>query len=641
MVSVALPAQTKKERSGRPSPFQLLIANRLSAIGLALLALLLGLALITPFLPIPDPDITNPAQRLLRPGADGHLLGTDHLGRDLLSRLLWGMRVSVAVGLAATVIAAFIGSLIGLTAGYAGGRPDSILMRGIDLVMAFPYILLALAIVAVLGPGLLNALYAIAIVNIPFFARNVRGITLGLSRREFVDAARLSGASHPVILFREVLPNVLPTIVVTMSTTVGWMILETAGLSFLGLGAQPPQADLGSMLGEGRKLLFTAPHVSVIPGLMIFVLVMSINLVGDGVRDVLDPRLKSGALIAPGAATAVKRESVPQTPAPDAMMAVEGLRTEFHVGDRVYKAVGGVDLVLAPGERVGVVGESGSGKSVTALSLLRLVPTPPGVITGGRVTIDGRDQLAARLDKLRRLRGGKVAYVFQDPLTTLHPLFTVGTQIVEAIQAHQPLSRRDAEAKAVELLEKVQIPSAKARFSAYPHELSGGMRQRVCIAMALANDPELIIADEPTTALDVTVQAQVLKLLRQLSEEQGSAVLFITHDFGVVSELCDRVAVMYAGRIVEIGPTQDVLANPAHPYTRKLIDCVPILGQPERRLDAIEGLPPPVDRLPPGCAFAPRCPYVGPRCRDGDIALDPLDEARAVRCIKPLAEGRA
>jgi peptide/nickel transport system permease protein len=638
MVSVALPARARKERSGRPSPFQLLIANRLSAIGLALLALLLGLALITPFLPIPDPDITDPAQRLLRPGADGHLLGTDHLGRDLLSRLLWGMRVSVAVGLAATVIAAFIGSLIGLTAGYAGGRADSILMRGIDLVMAFPYILLALAIVAVLGPGLLNALYAIAIVNIPFFARNVRGITLGLSRREFVDAARLSGASHPVILFREVLPNVLPTIVVTMSTTVGWMILETAGLSFLGLGAQPPQADLGSMLGEGRKLLFTAPHVSVIPGLMIFVLVMSINLVGDGVRDVLDPRLKSGALIAPGAATAVKRESVPQTPAPDAMMAVEGLRTEFHVGDRVYKAVGGVDLVLAPGERVGLVGESGSGKSVTALSLLRLVPTPPGVITGGRVTIDGRDQLAAPLDKLRRLRGGKVAYVFQDPLTTLHPLFTVGTQIVEALQAHQPLSRRDAEAKAVHLLEKVQIPSAKARFSAYPHELSGGMRQRVCIAMALANDPDLIIADEPTTALDVTVQAQVLKLLRQLSEEQGSAVLFITHDFGVVSELCDRVAVMYAGRIVEIGPTQDVLANPAHPYTRKLIDCVPILGQPERRLDAIEGLPPPVDRLPPGCAFAARCPYVEARCREGEIELDPLDESRAVRCIKPLAE---
>ena len=634
---VALPVSGKKanDRGGRPSPFKLLIANRLSAAGLLLLGIIVLLALLTPILPLPDPDITDPAQRLLRPGVDGHLLGTDHLGRDLLSRLLWGTRVSIVVGVSATLIAAIVGSLIGLTAGYAGGRSDNVLMRGIDLVMAFPYILLALGIVAVLGPGLLNALYAISIVNIPFFARNIRGMTLGLSRREFVDAARLSGASHPVILFGDVLPNVLPTIVVTMSTTVGWMILETAGLSFLGLGAQPPQADLGSMLGEGRKLLFTAPHVSVIPGVMIFVLVMSINLVGDGIRDVLDPRLKSGALAAPGAATTVKREAVPEKPATDAVLSVTDLRTQFQTGSRVYKAVGGVDLDLAPGERVGLVGESGSGKSVTALSLLRLVPTPPGTITAGRVVIGGEDQLAASVDKLRRLRGGKVAYVFQDPLTTLHPLFTVGQQIVEAVQAHQPLSRREAEAQAIELLERVQIPSAKARYNAYPHELSGGMRQRVCIAMALANDPELIIADEPTTALDVTVQAQVLKLMRGLSEQQGSAVLFITHDFGVVSELCDRVAVMYAGRIVEIGPTEAVLDAPAHPYTRKLIDCVPVLGEPDRRLDAIEGLPPPVDRLPTGCAFAERCPIVEPRCREGDIALDPLSDDRSVRCIKP------
>jgi len=635
MVALPFTAGKAADRGGRPSPFQLLIANRLSAAGLAILALIVTLAFLTPILPLPDPDITDPARRLLTPGADGHLLGTDHLGRDLLSRLLWGTRVSIVVGLSATLIAAIVGSLIGLTAGYAGGRTDSVLMRGIDLVMAFPYILLALGIVAVLGPGLLNALYAIAVVNIPFFARNIRGMTLGLSRREFVDAARLSGASHPAILFGDVLPNVLPTIVVTMSTTVGWMILETAGLSFLGLGAQPPQADLGSMLGEGRKLLFTAPHVSVIPGLMIFVLVMSINLVGDGIRDVLDPRLKSGALAAPGAATAVKRETVPEKPATGAVLSVEGLSTRFQTGSRVYKAVGGVDLDLAPGERVGLVGESGSGKSVTALSLLRLVPTPPGTITAGRVTIGGEDQLGASVEDLRRLRGGQVAYVFQDPLTTLHPLFTVGQQIVEALQAHQPLSRRQAEARAIELLERVQIPSAKARFEAYPHELSGGMRQRVCIAMALANDPELIIADEPTTALDVTVQAQVLKLMRGLSEAQGSAVLFITHDFGVVSELCDRVAVMYAGRIVEIGPTQDVLDTPAHPYTRKLIDCVPVLGQPERRLDAIEGLPPPVDRLPPGCAFAERCPIAEPRCRESEISLNGLSAGRAVRCIKP------
>ena len=298
----------KPRKRGRPSPLRLLFNNTLATTGLAVLVAIVLAALAAPLLPLPDPDVTAPADRLLRPLAEGHLLGTDALGRDILSRLIWGTRVSLAVGLSATLIAAFFGSLIGLVAGYAGGRVDTFLMRGVDMVMSFPYILLALAIVAALGPGLINALYAIAVINIPFFARNIRGITIGLSRREFVDAARLSGKSNAAILFGEVLPNVLPVIIITMSTTIGWMILETAGLSFLGLGAQPPQADLGSMLGDGRKILFTAPHVSIIPGLMIFALVMSINLFGDGVRDVLDPRLKSGALTRPVARTAVAQE---------------------------------------------------------------------------------------------------------------------------------------------------------------------------------------------------------------------------------------------------------------------------------------------------------------------------------------------
>ena len=623
-------------RRARPSTLALLVRNRLAAMGLVILTTILLIVLAAPRLPLLDPNATNPAGRLQPPGSPGHLLGTDHLGRDLLSRLIWGARVSIAVGLSATLIAATIGSLIGLVAGYAGGRVDDLLMRSIDLVMAFPYILLALAIVAVLGPGLLNALYAIAIVNIPFFARNIRGVTVGLARREFVDAARLSGASHATILFREVAPNVLPVIVVTMSTTVGWMILETAGLSFLGLGAQPPQADLGSMLGEGRRLLFNAPHVSIVPGLAIFLLVMSINLVGDGVRDALDPRLRSGALVAPAPATAVDRSVRPAVGTTDAALAIRGLRTQFQTGARTFEAVGGIDLDIAKGERVGLVGESGSGKSVTALSLLRLVPTPPGVIAGGSVRFHGQDLLGASLGELRSLRGGRVAYVFQDPLTTLHPLFPMGRQVAEAVRAHGTVSRAQADKRALELLEQVRIPNAQARFNAFPHELSGGMRQRVCIAMALANDPELIIADEPTTALDVTVQAQVLQLLHDLAEARGAAVLFITHDFGVVSAFCDRVAVMYAGRIVELGPTAEILANPAHPYARKLIDCVPVLGEPERRLDAIEGLPPPVDDLPPGCAFAPRCPIAEARCRSGDIALAAVGSGREARCVKPF-----
>nr|WP_244439681.1 dipeptide/oligopeptide/nickel ABC transporter permease/ATP-binding protein [Nitratireductor aquibiodomus] len=581
--AVSTAAKGRARGAGRPGPVRLLLNNTLAASGLALLVLIIAAALLAPLLPLPDPDATAPANRLLRPLTEGHLLGTDALGRDILSRLVWGTRVSLAVGISATLIAAFFGSLIGLVAGYAGGRVDAFLMRGIDMVMAFPYILLALAIVAALGPGLLNALYAIAVVNIPFFARNIRGITIGLSRREFVDAARLSGKSNAGILFGEILPNVLPVIIITMSTTIGWMILETAGLSFLGLGAQPPQADLGSMLGEGRKILFTAPHVSIIPGLMIFALVMSINLLGDGVRDVLDPRLKSGALTRPVARTAVERRTVPETRTHnDSVLEVADLNTEFHIGDDVYRAVGGIDLHLKQGECLGIVGESGSGKSVTAMSLMGLVPTPPGRITGGAAWLGDEDLFAVSDERIRALRGADVSHVFQDPLSTLHPLFTIGDQLTEAIMAHRPIRRSEADTRAEELLRLVRITNPAERLKVYPHELSGGMRQRVCIAMALANDARIIIADEPTTALDVTVQAQILSLMDTLRRESNAAILFITHDFGVVSTVCDRVAVMYAGRIVETGTTEEVLNAPAHPYTRKLIDCVPVLGEPGR-----------------------------------------------------------
>jgi len=628
----------KRASSGRPNTLALLLNNTLATAGLVVFALIVLIALAAPLLPLPDPDVTAPANRLFRPLTEGHLLGTDALGRDILSRLIWGTRVSLLVGISATLIAAFFGSLIGLVAGYAGGRVDTLLMRGIDMVMAFPYILLALAIVAVLGPGLLNALYAIAVVNIPFFARNIRGIALGLSRREFVDAARLSGKSNAQILFIEVLPNVLPVIIITMSTTIGWMILETAGLSFLGLGAQPPQADLGSMLGDGRKILFTAPHVSIIPGLMIFALVMSINLLGDGVRDVLDPRLKSGALTRPVARTAVMRENALRDVAAnaDAILDVRGLKTEFRFGGQVYKAVGGVDMAVRRGECLGIVGESGSGKSVSAMSIMGLVPTPPGSITGGVALLEGEDLFAASDERIRQLRGSAVSHVFQDPLSTLHPLFTVGDQLVEAIQAHDPVSRTQARQKAIDLLKMVRIPNPAERLKSFPHELSGGMRQRVCIAMALAHDAQIIIADEPTTALDVTVQAQVLSLMNTLRKEHDAGILFITHDFGVVSAICDRVAVMYAGQFVETGTTEEILSAPAHPYTAKLIDCVPVLGQPERRLDAIEGRPPVVNNLPVGCAFAARCPRAQDDCRAAPIPLTEFGEGRTVRCIHPL-----
>ena len=630
----------------RPGSLRLLLNNRLAALGLLILLAVLVTAFAAPWLPLPDPDATDPANRLLRPLAQGHLLGTDALGRDLLARLIWGTRTSLAVGVGASLIAALAGSLIGLIAGFRGGRTDAVLMRGIDMVMAFPYILLALAIVAVLGPGLINALVAIALVNIPFFARNIRGNTLGIARREFVDAARLSGRSEAGVLFGEVMPNVLPVIVITMSTTVGWMILETAGLSFLGLGAQPPQADLGSMLGEGRKVLFNAPHVSIVPGVMILIVVMAINLLGDGIRDVLDPRLRSGSLMRPLARTAVQRTTVPAGNNDNALLDLQGLRTEFKLGKTSYRAAIDIDLSLAPGECVGLVGESGSGKSVTAMSVMGLVPSPPGAITGGAARLAGEDLFGVDDKRLRQLRAGAVAHVFQDPLSSLHPLYPVGKQLTEAILAHGQRRGADARAHALAMLELVRLPNPAERMKAYPHELSGGMRQRVCIAMALANNPQVLIADEPTTALDVTVQAQILALMNRLRHEREAAILFITHDFGVVSAICDRVAVMYAGRIVETGTTQEILEAPRHPYTARLIACVPVLGQPQRELHAIDGRPPAVDELPDGCAFAERCERVHESCRSGDIALRSLDTSqgkrsgsdRAVRCLFPLDE---
>ena len=290
-MSVAEPTIVAPMRPARTPVVRGLLRNRLAAAGLAVVVTVALLAALAPVLPLPDPAATDLSARLASVGSPGHPLGTDKLGRDLLARLVWGARVSLVVGVLATAAAAVVGSLIGLVAGFVRGITDSVLMRSIDVVMAYPYLLLAIALVAVLGPGLPKAMIAVAVVNIPFFARAVRGATLAVVSQEYVEAAALLGRPRALVLFAEVLPNVASTILVTISTTVGWMITETAGLSFLGLGAQPPTSDWGTMLGDGRDLLTFAPHVSVVPGLAIFLVVMALNFVGDGLRDVLDPRV--------------------------------------------------------------------------------------------------------------------------------------------------------------------------------------------------------------------------------------------------------------------------------------------------------------------------------------------------------------
>ena len=634
----------------RPGALGQFTRNRVAVFGAALVGVIAIIALLAPLLPLANPDHTDLANRMAPPFSRHALLGTDQLGRDMLSRLVWGTRVSLVVGVVAAVIAATIGSTIGILAAYYGRFVDTALMRGIDMLMAFPYLLLALAIVAVLGPSLTHAMIAIVIVNVPFFARTVRGTTVGLRRADFMAAARLSGQSSARIIAFELFPNVLPVVVVTASTSIGWMILETAGLSFLGLGAQPPMADLGGMLGDGRNLLEVAPHVATIPGIAILLIAVGVNLLGDGVRDILDPRLKSGGLarIRPATEVAPRAERLARLPRegqePGALLQLRGLDTRFRVGRSVWNAVSGVDMVIRPGEAIGIVGESGSGKTVTALSILGLVASPPGRIDGGEVLFNGEDLLGLPAGRLRAIRGDRIAYVFQDPLTTLNPLQSVGAQVAEAITAHRRLSRREAWSRAVALLDSVGIPEPAQKARAYPHELSGGQRQRIGIAMALANQPDIVVADEPTTALDVTTQARVLKLLAELRRKNDAAMIFISHDFGVVAELCDRVYVMYGGRVVESGPVREVLQRPAHPYTARLLACVPRIGQGRHAIQPIPGLPPATNALPPGCAFAPRCTLAIAECRSGDIALAAVGPEHAARCLRSarvLAEGVA
>ena len=615
--------------------FLVLIArNRLALFGGLFLSLIILLCLITPLLPLYEPNVIDTPNRFKLPLEVSNLLGTDHLGRDLLSRLLWGTRLSLLVGFSAALIAAIIGSILGAIAGYYGNKTDNIIMRFVDVLMAFPYILLALAIVAALGPGLFNAMIAVALVNIPFFARNIRGVTVTIANQEYIDAARLSGASNFKILIFEVLPNILPVIIVAISTTVGWMILETAGLSFLGLGSQPPQADLGSMLGEARSALITKPHTSFIPGIMIFLIVMSINLFGDGIRDALDPRLNKGQLSKIQPTTKKKKYLSSFVNKEESILSVQNLSTQFSLNNSEYYASNNISFDLKKGECLGIIGESGSGKSVTALSLTSLVASPPGEITGGHVVYKKNDVIDLSYNELRKIRGNKISYIFQDPLSTLHPLIKIGDQIVEALETHHGKDSSHFD-KVKKLLIDVQIPNPEIVINSYPHEISGGMRQRVSIAIALSNDPEILIADEPTTALDVTVQAQILKILNNLRQERSLSIIFISHDFGVISQICNRIIVMYAGEIIEQGDASELLKNPRHPYTASLIKCVPQLGDSKSNLHSIKGSPPLLDNLPNGCKFADRCNLKKEECNKNNISLKSLDR-RIVRCLYPI-----
>jgi peptide/nickel transport system permease protein len=586
-------------------------------IGLVLLA-----AVLAPWISPYPPSAQNLSTVLAGVSAE-HWLGTDNLGRDVLSRIIAGAAASLWVP---TVVVALtlLGALpVGLVAGYRGGKVDQVLMRVVDSGLSFPPLVLAMAVVAVLGPGLGNTTIALAIVFMPTMARLVRGQTLVVREESFVEASRSLGSSPLWTVLRRVLPNIVSVVVVQSALIMSSTLIAEAGLSFLGLGVQPPAASWGSMLQQAyANALFIQPSSLFWPGAAIAITVLAFNALGDSLTsafglDSTATKARRGSRIRGGrrGLTAVDRgELSPVSPVdPDLCLQVSGLSMSIETDHGRVPVVEGIDMAIRPGEIVGLVGESGSGKSVTSMAIMRLSPSPPFVVTAGNIMLGGKDLLSLDFPQMRKVRGRDVAMVFQDPMSSLNPAQTIGAQIAETVRLHRGSTRRESWARAVELLDRVGIPDPAKRARSYPHQLSGGMRQRVMIAVALSCEPRLIIADEPTTALDVTIQAQVLQLLRDLAREENVAVIFVTHDLAVVSELCDRVMVMYAGQVVESASTDELFMDPRHPYTEGLIGAS--RHSADGRLpQAIPGQVPRLGEMPVGCRFAPRCPYSQQAC---------------------------
>ncbi|MEM7332569.1 MAG: dipeptide/oligopeptide/nickel ABC transporter permease/ATP-binding protein [Chloroflexota bacterium] len=554
-----------------------------------------------------------------------HILGTDELGRDAYSRLIYGARISVQASLLGVAIALVLGLPVGMLAGFYGGSFDRWVMWVVDIIFSLPGILIAFGVIAILGNGLLNAMMAVGIVLSTRFARLARGVVLAEREELYVDGARVGGLSTRTIVFKHILPNIAPPLIVQTSLLFGAVILIEAGLSFLGVGVPLSEPSWGRMLAESRTVLATNPFLSVPPGLAIALSVLAWNILGDGLRDALGQDITSNQL------TTVARVEITEPTNGDthvnqnvidkASLYLSNIEVKFPTprGESVT-ILKDINYAVLPGKTLGIVGESGSGKSMSVMAAMGIVPAP-GQITAGSIYLNGRNVTNLSENELRKLRGKEIAMIFQEPIASLNPVLTVGQQLIQPIQAHLGLSKTQAWAKATELLRLVQVPDPERRMNEYPHQFSGGMAQRVGIARALSCEPSVLIADEPTTALDVTVQGQVIDLLKDLQDKLGVAIVFITHDLGVVAEVADRVAVMYAGEVIETGDVREVFENPKHPYTKALLETLPHHGRGEEgKLPVIDGLVPPPSAWPTGCRFHPRCKFANGVCSN-DVEL--------------------
>ncbi|GAB3000285.1 dipeptide/oligopeptide/nickel ABC transporter permease/ATP-binding protein [Streptomyces pseudoechinosporeus] len=547
-----------------------LLRNPVAVGCLVVLALVVLASVCAPLLTSNSPTRSSLNDAFAPPGGS-HPLGADSVGRDILAQLLHGGRVSLLGGFIAVAVALLIGVPAGLLSGYYRGRLDAVLSWLANLVMAAPAIMVLLVAIAAIGPNANAAMAVLGVILAPGVFRLVRASVTSVREELYVDAARVSGLGDLRIVRRHILPVVQAPTIIQSAQMFGVAVVIQAGIEFLGLGS-PSQASWGAMLNDAFANLYTRPTLLLAPGLAIVITVASLGLLANALRD---------ALLESGSAAPVRRRKTPRVTAPspeeetdtaegDDLLTVRNLRVTYPGPAGESTVVDGVSLSVRRGEVVGLVGESGSGKSQTAFSVLGLLP-PEARREADRISFDGQDLRRLGRKGMNSLRGSRIAYVPQEPMSNLDPSFRIGTQLVDPMRLHLKISAAEARKRALALLERVGIAEPERVYDSYPHQISGGMAQRVLIAGAVSCDPDLLIADEPTTALDVTVQAEVLDLLRELQQERRMSLVLVTHNFGVVADICDRVVVMQTGRVVESAPVRELFADPQHPYTRMLL----------------------------------------------------------------------
>jgi peptide/nickel transport system permease protein len=620
--------------------FKALRRSPYALIGLVIIVVLLATAVLAPIFLTGSATEVNILDGNRGPSA-AHLLGTDNLGRDIFSRVAVATRLTLQLSLEAVALGALAGIPVGAACAVAPPRVRLRILRVIDATIAFPTIIVAILASIVLRPGPQGATIGVAIATAFTFARLSSSLSMSIGALDYVHAARVIGVRPSRVLGRYILPNIADTMLIASTVAVAGAIVAISSLSFLGLGVQAPNFDWGALLTAGIEEIYVNPWAAVGPALAIAVAAIAFGFVGEALAHAMNPihwtdhgsRRLAGQPARSEAIREAQAQPIRDAAAcpENAILEVRDLRVSFPAGHGEIDVVDGVSFWLKKAEMLGIVGESGSGKTMTAMALLQLVSTPGRV--HGAVISGGDDLLTLPRRGKSRLMARTFAVVFQDPMSSLNPAVKIGLQMVESVRFHQRIGRSESTRMALGRLRQVRLANPDRLLRSYAHELSGGMRQRTMIAMGLTNRPKVLVADEPTTALDVTIQAQVMELLRTVNIQEEMAVILISHNLGLVQQNCNRLAVMYAGRIVETLPTEDLVRQARHPYTRALLDSVPDAAHRRgQRLPFIPGQPPDPAQRPPGCAFHPRCPLVEERCRSEAPPIVARDADSSVAC---------